>query len=144
MKFRLIIDQNHEEEVVATVKQKSTLIDYIQTLVESDGNNLIGYCNNQIVKLDINKIECIYIENNKTFVSYDDERTYLVKKRLHEIEEILPVSFIRISKSAIANSNKIEKFITTITGGVNVEFKNGYKDYVSRRCFRQIKRSYDL
>lgn len=144
MKFRLIIDQNHEEEIVATVKQKSTLIDYIQALVESDGNNLIGYYNNQIVKLDINKIECIYIENNKTFVSYDDERTYLVKKRLHEIEEILPVSFIRISKSAIANSNKIEKFITTITGGVNVEFKNGYKDYVSRRCFRQIKRSYDL
>ena len=144
MKFKLIIDQNCEEEIVATVKHKSDLTDYIEALVEETNDKLIGYYENQIIRLDINKIECIYSQDNKTFVAYDDRNIYQIKKRLYEVEELLPPTFIRINKSAIANSRSIKKFITTITGSVNVEFKSGYVDYVSRRCFAQIKRRYEL
>ena len=144
MKFRLIIDQNHDEEIVATVKKRNELIDYIQALVEENANELIGYLDNQIVKIGINDIECIYSQEGKTYVVYVDSKTYQIKKRLYEVEQILPPTFMRINKSAIANNTKIKRFITTITGSVNVEFKSGYVDYVSRRCFSQIKRSYNL
>ena len=144
MKFKLIIDQNQEEEIVATVKEKTELIVYIQTLIEENDNELIGYHDNEIIKLEIEKIECVYVQDNKTYVSYYDGRIYLIKKRLYEVEELLPPIFIRINKSGIANSKKIKRFITTITGSVNVEFVCGYTDYVSRRCFAEIKRSYDL
>ena len=144
MKFKLIIDQNCEEEIVATVKEKSDLTDYIQTLVEETNDELVGYYESQIIRLDIDKIECIYSQDNKTFVVYSDKNVYQIKKRLYEVEVILPPTFVRINKSAIANFKSIKKFVTTITGSVNVEFKSGYVDYVSRRCFAQIKRSYEL
>lgn len=144
MKFRLIIDKNHDEEIVAIVKEKTSLIDYIQTLCEGNEEELIGYLNNQITKLNINEVECIYTQDNKTYCVYSNNEIYQIKKRLYEIENILPPIFIRINKSGIANSKKIKRFITTITGSVNVEFVCGYTDYVSRRCFAEIKRSYDL
>ncbi len=144
MKFRLIIDQNKEEEIVATVKERSPLIDHIQNLVEEESDRLCGYLDNQIVKLDSRSVECIYVQDDKTYAVYEDGKTYRIKKRLYEIEESLPPSFIRINKSAIANSASIVRFITTVTGGVNVEFGSGYTDYVSRRCFTQIKRRYGL
>ena len=144
MKFKLIIDQNCEDEIVATVRQKSDLTDYIQSLVEESNDKLVGYYENQIIRLDTDKIECVYSQDNKTFVVYSDKNVYQIKKRLYEVEEILPPTFIRINKSAIANSKSIKKFVTIITGSVNVEFKSGYVDYVSRRCFAQIKRSYEL
>ena len=144
MKFKLIIDQNQEEEIVATVKQRNALVDYIQVLVEENNNEIIGYLDNQIVKLDVALIECVFIQDGKTYVAYQDKRIYKIKKRLNEIENILPPTFFRINKSAIANSKQISKYITTITGSVNVEFKSGYTDYVSRRCFAEIKRSYNL
>lgn len=144
MKFKLIIDQNHEEEIVASVKEKTSLIDYIQILVEEDNDGLIGYLDNQIIKLDINEVECIYTQDNKTYCVYGDGKNYQIKKRLYEVEKILPPTFVRINKSGIANSKKIRKYITTIAGSVNVEFSSGYTDYVSRRCFAEIKRRYDL
>lgn len=144
MKFKLIIDQNQEEEIVATVKEKTKLIEYIQTLIEENDNELIGYHDNEIIKLEIEKIECVYVQDNKTYVSYYDGRIYLIKKRLYEVEELLPPIFIRINKSAIANTKMIKRFIATITGSVNVEFKSGYTDYVSRRCFAEIRRRYEL
>lgn len=144
MKFKLIIDQNQEEEIVVTVKQRNSLVDYIQNLVEKNEDEIIGYLNNQIIRLDIKSIECIFTQDNKVYVAYEDKRIYQIKRRLYEIEKILPPTFIRINKSAIANTKLIARYITTITGGVNVEFKSGYTDYVSRRCFAEIKRSYNL
>lgn len=144
MKFKLIIDQNQEEEIVATVKQRNSLVDYIQNLVEENENEIVGYLDNQIVKLNIYSIECIFTQDSKTYIAYEDKGIYQIKKRLYEIEKILPPAFIRINKSAIANTELITKYITTITGSVNVEFKSGYTDYVSRRCFAEIKRSYNL
>ena len=64
----------------------------------------------------------------------------IYKKPLYEVEKILPSSFIKINKSSVANISKIKKFISTYSGAVNVEFKSGYTDYVSRRCLPQVKR----
>ena len=63
-----------------------------------------------------------------------------VKKRLYELEEILPSDFIKINRSCVANKKRIERFSAALTGAVNVIFKSGYTDYASRRCFAEIKK----
>ena len=68
---------------------------------------------------------------------------YRLKQRLYELESQLPPNFIRINKSTFANEARIKKFSASFSGAVDAVFLCGYREYVSRRCFAQIKRRYD-
>ena len=59
------------------------------------------------------------------------------------MEEILPSYFIRINKSALANEHRILRFDAVFSGGVDAVFQCGFKEYVSRRCFAEIKGRYN-
>ena len=71
------------------------------------------------------------------------EKTYTVRLRLYELEQLLPASFIRINKSTLANQVQLDRFAVTYSGAVDAVFKCGYREYVSRRCFAQIKRRFE-
>ena len=140
MKFRLIIDKEKEEEVVATVHQRSPLIDEIEALFSKYTDRIPGYTENDIRMLSISEIECVTILGGKTYAIDFKNRRYRLKQRLYELEEQLPPSFIRINKSTLANESALDRFAVTIAGSVDAVFKCGYREYVSRRCFAQIKR----
>ncbi len=145
MKFRLIIDKDKEEELVATVHRRYPVIDKIEALVTGTGSDSIAaYLDDEIRLLAFDEVDCITVIGGKTFAVGSNGRKYLLKKRLYEIEETLPPEFIRINKSSIANGNRILRFKTTISGGVDAEFKCGYTEYVSRRCFAELKRRFGL
>lgn len=146
MKFKLIIDKNKDESIVAIVRQKTSLIDEIQALVENENKagEITGYTEDDIEILKINEIECVYVENGKTYASYSNGNTYKLRHRLYEFESLVTDDFIKINKSALGNWKKIKKFSTALSGAVDVEFKGGHIDYVSRRCFAEIKRRYKL
>ena len=57
--------------------------------------------------------------------------------------QLLPSSFLRLSKSALGNEAQLERFSASFSGAVDAIFKCGYREYVSRRCFAQIKRRFD-
>jgi DNA-binding LytR/AlgR family response regulator len=59
------------------------------------------------------------------------------------LESILPTYFIRINKSTLANEHRIERFDAAFSGGVDAVFRCGYREYVSRRCFAEIRRRYE-
>jgi DNA-binding LytR/AlgR family response regulator len=84
------------------------------------------------------------VEDGKTYAIDKTGQQHLVKMRLYEVEQLLPSYFVRINKSAIANQRQIAKFKASFSGAVDVLFKCGYVDYVSRRCFSEIKRRYQL
>ena len=42
-------------------------------------------------------------------------------------------------KKEIANLKKVEKFSAAFSGALQVNFKNGYVDYVSRRNLKNVK-----
>ena len=146
MKFRVIIDKNKEEEIVATVHQRTDLIDEIEEIVtrEERTDALAAYQEDEIRLLDLADVECITVNEGRVYAVSEDGKYYLLKKRLYEIEKSLPPEFIRINKSSIANRKRIRRFTTAISGAVDVEFKSGYKEYVSRRCFADLKRRYGL
>lgn len=146
MIFKLHIDKNCEEKISAYVHERTPIIDEIEHLVIQDSmtDKLPGYLEDEITMLDINKIECFIVENDKRYAIYHNKQKYLVRKKLYELEEILPSNFERISKSAIANFKKILKFKVHISGAVDAVFKSGYSECISRRCFLELKRRYGL
>ena len=141
MNFQLIIDNENEELITARVKKSSELTDRIETLVKEyvGENKIVAFSEDETVILEIKNIECVTVIDNKVWTITESGK-YLIKNRLYEVEKLLPSSFIKINKSSVANISKIKKFISTYSGSVNVEFKSGYTDYVSRRCLPQVKR----
>ena len=143
MKFKLIIDSEKDEEIVITAHQRTGLIDEIEALVSSHTDRIPGYTEDQIHMLPVAEIECITVLDGKTYAIDSQNRQYRLKQRLYELEAQLPAVFIRINKSTLANENALERFTVTIAGSVDAIFKCGYREYVSRRCFAQIKRRLD-
>lgn len=145
MKFKLIIDKTGDEEIVATVHERTELTDIIEELVlkHSGSDRISVYNEDEIKMLGFSEIECITIIDGKTYAIDSNNHRYRLKQRLYELEKLLPTYFIRINKSSLANENRLERFAVTYSGAVDAVFKCGYTEYVSRRCLTQIKRRYN-
>ena len=145
MKFTLIIDQDGDEEVVARVRGPSPLTHQIEALVlqYAGADAVAAYAEDELRMLPFSEIECITVLGGKTWAIDTQNRRYRLKYRLFELEAMVPASFIRINKSALANQTRLDRFAATYSGGVDAVFRCGYKEYVSRRCFAQIKRRFD-
>ena len=138
MKYTLNLDKTKEEEIIIFAHEKNELIESIEKLIRSEGFNLIGYKNQQIIKLDLNDVFCFCVEDNRVYAVLENEKL-LIKQRLYSIEEALNNNFIKINQSCIANIKKIDRFDASISGSLIVIFKNGYRDYVSRRQIKLVK-----
>ena len=145
MNFRLIIDKERPEEIVATVHERSALTDQIEMLVMqcAGTDRVAAYTEDDVKMLTYSEIECITIIDGKTYAIDCQGERYRLKQRLYELEKMLPACFIRINKSSLANENRLERFAAGFGGAVDAVFKSGYKEYVSRRCFAEIRRRYE-
>ena len=146
MKFRMIIDKTKEEEIVVTAHAPSLLTEKIQQLIQeyTGTDRIAAFGEDDIKMLTFGEIACITVVEGKTYAIDSNGTQYRLKQRLYELEAILPSSFIRINKSAIANEQQIERFAANFSGAVDAVFRGGYREYVSRRCFAVIKRRYQL
>ena len=146
MKFKLIIDREKDEEVVVTAHAPSALTDQIEKLVAqySGTDRVAAFLEDDIRMLPFAQIACITVQDGKTYAIDLKGQRYRLKQRLYELETVLPSHFIRINKSAIANEQQIERFAAGFSGAVDAVFRCGYREYVSRRCFAQIKRRYHI
>ena len=145
MKYKLIIDKQAEEEVIAIVHAPSSLTQQIENLVcnYSGENFIMGNTDDEMRKLEFQDIECITIVDRKVLAIDKNGVQYRIQDRLRDLENVLPSYFIRINKSSLANEHRIQKFDAVFNGGVDAVFQCGYREYVSRRCFAEIKRRYE-
>ena len=146
MKFKMIIDQTKDEEVVVTAHAPSALTGRIEQLVQeyTGTDRVAAFLEDDIKMLSFGQIVCITVQDGKTYAIDTKGIHYRMKQRLYELEAILPSTFIRINKSALANESHIERFAASFSGAVDAVFRGGYREYVSRRCFAEIKRRYQL
>lgn len=138
MKFSLHIDKNREEEVLVYAHERSRLTDSIQQICESDGFELVGTKDREGIKLDLNEINCFVVDDSKVYALTNGDKLQ-IKYRLYQLEEKLPEGFVKINQSCIANIKMILRFDASISGALKVRFKNGYVDFVSRRCLKNVK-----
>ena len=145
MKYKLIIDKDAEEEIIAIVHAPSSLTQEIEDLVHSfsGADFIMGYRDEEMRKLSFGEIECITVLDRKVIAIDTNGNHYSLKDRLRDLEDILPSYFIRINKSTLANEHRILRFDAAFSGGVDAVFQCGYREYVSRRCFAEIRRRYE-
>ena len=76
----------------------------------------------------------------REIVCYDKlKNRYLLDKPLYELENILDIYFVRISKSAIVNINQINHAEASFNGTMELVMKNGVTDYISRSYRKSFK-----
>ena len=145
MKYKLIIDKNADEEIIAIVRAPSALTQQIENLVcsFSGTDNIFGFSDTEKRRLSFQEIECITVIDRKVIAVDTDGKHYRLQERLCDLEGLLPSYFIRINKSTLANEHRIARFDAAYSGGVDAVFMCGWRDYVSRRCFSQIRRRYE-
>ena len=145
MKYKLIIDKNAEEEIIAVVHAPSDLTQQIENLVRgfSGADSILGHRDGQPRKLTFEQIECVTVLDRKVIAIDTEGNRFTLKDRLRDLAAVLPAYFIRITKSTLANEHRIARFETVFSGSVDAIFQCGWRDYVSRRCFAEIRRRYE-
>lgn len=144
MEFKLMIDPSRPEVVTAAVHARSELTDRIEALVlrYSGADRLTVYTQDEVRQLPFSQIECLTVIDGKTWAIDGTGTKYRVKLRLYELEAVVPACFIRINRSTLANEKRLERFVASFSGAVDAVFRCGWREYVSRRCFAQIKRRF--
>lgn len=137
MKIKIFIDKEHDEEVVIYAHEKTELVDKIERLVKGDGN-IVAKRDRVSYNINLCDVVCFTSDDNKVF-AHSGKEMFEVDDKIYELEESLPDNFLKISKSCIANIDQIKSFDATISGTLAVNFKNGFRDYVSRRRMKHVK-----
>ncbi|RKI42653.1 LytTR family transcriptional regulator [bacterium D16-51] len=143
MKIKIEFDEHmQEEEIIIRCSSLTEKIQKIQrTLSEIDNTKekIILFKNETEYYLNLEDI--LFFETGLHGIeAHTIDNIFQCKFKLYELEEILPGSFMRISKSAILNTNKVYSINRNLTASSVIEFKNTHKQvYVSRNYFKPLK-----
>lgn len=147
MKITVDIDKNCiEDEIVIKCSQINEDILNLQKLVSS--------FNYSSIEIELFKDNIEFYENIENILFFETENDVVkahtrneiltTKRRLYELEHILPHYFCRISKSAIVNVKEIYSITKNITASSKIEFRNTHKIiFVSRGYFKPLKSKID-
>lgn len=139
MKCEIIIDESSEERVVIYAKEHSAWVEEIRRTVLGEVREVIGYRERSAVPLNFKEVAYFATFDGEVYAGGRCGR-YRVNERLYELESILPsAGFVKINQSCIANLGEIERFDASLGGSLVVIFKDGYRDYVSRRQMKKVK-----
>ncbi len=154
MKVNLFVSKDLEEpyaeihtDALTDNIQKAMVLLENEDEYEEEGigdNSILAVKKGQdIVLLDFEDIFMIRVEEKQTKV-YTEDKDYLVKKPLYQIEENLDSNFVRVSKTTIVNLRKIKRVAPSLRGMMFIELKNGLKDNISRKYLSDFKEALDL
>ena len=139
MKVELNIDEKFKEILVTISTDK--INDEVQELVnyiEYKEDYLVGIADDQVCVLDISDIIRVFVEDRKVFV-VTTKGTFIVRKKLYEMNNLLTKDFVKISQSEIANIKFIKNLDLSIRGTIVIVYKNSDISYVSRRLLKDFK-----
>ncbi|MGN0174395.1 MAG: LytTR family DNA-binding domain-containing protein [Acutalibacteraceae bacterium] len=142
MKLRIEIDEDNNDEIIIKCKSISDEIKLLQDVISNviDKNaELVLHNNNSDYFINRNDILFFETADGKT-AAHTLKNMYYSDYKLYELEQLLPRSFVRVSKSCIINCSAVSYINKNIAGASEVGFKNSYKKvFVSRMYFKVFK-----
>lgn len=138
MELKIFIDKKHREEIHIYAHENKKIIDEIKQLVDNEGVELIGYFQDESVRINLAEVYYFSVEDNKIYAVTENEKLKM-KQRLYQLESRLPENFVKINQSCIANVRKIDRVKADVYGSLSVIFKNSDREYVSRRQIKTVK-----
>ncbi len=136
MRIRIEIEENLTEDEV--VIRSSSLNESIIAIQKNIAEAVRGRQQIMVMKGDkeywLLLTEILFLETTENQVAvHSANQVFYTRLKLYELEELLPSVFMRVSKSAIVNTEKVRSIKKNITGASEVEFENCHKiAYVSR------------
>lgn len=143
MKVECKISADYKEPyaVLHINKMTETIAEIISILEKENANSLtlIATKDRKTYFIKPEDISLVRTEGRE-IVCYDKlKNRYTLDKPLYELENILDICFVRISKSAIANINQINHVEASFNGTMELVMKNGVTEYISRRFRKGFK-----
>ena len=138
-RVRLAIDPNAEEEIVIRCKTPSEEILKLQAALTGGMREIELLSGDEIYFIETKSILFFETDGNKT-AAHTKTHMYYTDLKLYELEELLPRSFMRVSKSCIANTMAISSIRKEITGICEARFADtGKKIFISRSYYKAFK-----
>lgn len=143
MKIRIEVDDRIEEnEVIVRCNELNDEIKNIQKVLAeilSKNKQIIFYKGNTEYYISLEDI--LFFETEESgIIAHTINDMYVVKYKLYELEDILPMNFLRVSKSTILNTNHIYSITRNITSASIVEFQKTHKKvFVSRHYYKLLQ-----
>lgn len=142
MKIRIETDKLQKDtEIVIKCKDITPDIEAIQQAIFSavQKADIVFHKDNQEFYFNLDDVMFFETTDSKIQAHTVDD-FFIVKKRLYELEEILPRQFVRISKSTILNVNHVYSIEKNITASSLISFRNSHKQvYASRSYYKDLK-----
>ena len=138
VRYEIIIDPEAEERVIVYARSRDARVERLEQLLSDDGGEIIGYTGDSIIPIDLRSVSAFISEGGSVFAIVGGERIAL-KERLYSLEDRLGRGFLRLNQSCLANVSMIARFEATFGASLAVVFKDGYRDYVSRRQLKSVK-----
>ena len=142
MKMKIEINEGLEEdEVLIRCRGLTEQISNVQKAVSeviNSSQKFVFYKGNTEYYLPLDAI--LFFETDSDGINaHTKENIYQTKYKLYELEDLLPGSFMRISKSAIVNTEHIYSISRNLTASSIVAFAGTHKQvYVSRYYYKPL------
>ena len=105
--------------------------------ISQEKNYIIGTKNSKNYIIKLKDIICFYSEHKNNYAKTKEDN-FKIRQKLYELENTLGNNYVRISNSCIVNIVQIKAFDASITGTIEVIFKDNTKEYVSRRKIKEV------
>jgi DNA-binding LytR/AlgR family response regulator len=141
MKIDIDINKDYTglEVIVRAPEMTAEVTDLMQRLKNPRVKNLVGKDNQKMFLLNPRDVLLLYSKEQKVFAD-TMSGTYEVKQKLYELEEELRGdSFVRISKFAIVNVDKIRDIEVFFNGSLVVNLINSKQEFISRRYVSRVR-----
>lgn len=146
MKVTIQLDPNSkEEEVIIRCRELTPEIAQLQKSISEHGGriNLTFFKDGAEYFFPIDNI-LFFETGDRSVDAHTVSDIFQIKYKLYELEELLPRTFIRVSKSTILNTSRIYSIDKNITSSSVVSFEGTHKQiYVSRSYFKALKQRLD-
>lgn len=142
MKIKIEIDEKMaDDEVIIRCRGLTEEITAVQKAVSEVANateKFVFYKGNTEYYLTLDEI--LFFETADAGISaHTRTDMYQTRYKLYELEDILPGFFMRVSKSAILNTNHIYSINRNLTASSVVAFADTHKQvYVSRNYYKPL------
>ncbi|NLL74312.1 MAG: LytTR family transcriptional regulator [Erysipelothrix sp.] len=137
MKIKIIEDPDLEEDIIIHCR---VMTPEIQKFVDQSSTMSIqASSRGSDVNVDLNNVLFFETEGDAVYVHLNN-RSLITRYRLYELEDALPSTFMRISKSTILNSENVSSLERNLTSNRSVQFFDSTKIvYVSRMYYSKLK-----
>ncbi len=142
LKIRIEICDGGEEELILRCHSRDARISRIEDALESivrGSREITLYSGGTEFYIPISEILFFETAEGKVY-AHTNDRTFTALYKLFELENILPSSFVRISKSAIANVRAINSITRELVGNGIITFSGCAKrTYFSRSYYKILR-----